>query len=84
MKLNVVLINSVKEYIARCPDLDINCFGSTRDEAIRRIKNVLHFYIDSAKELGLMVENFDEILIEGEKKLTFSIEGGLPKINSIN
>lgn len=67
MKISVKLIENNNEYIANCPELDINCYGSDKNEAIRRIGNVIHFYIHSAKELGLNVENLNEIIIEGEK-----------------
>jgi phosphotransferase system HPr-like phosphotransfer protein len=68
MKISVKLIQSNDEIIANCPELDINCYGSDRNEAIRRIGSVIHFYINSAKELGLDVENLREIEIDGEKK----------------
>ena len=55
MKLSAELIKSEKEFVARCPELDINCYGSNKNEAIRRLKSVIQFYIDSAKELGLEV-----------------------------
>ncbi len=67
MKLSIKLIHNHKEIIANCPELDINCYGSDKEEAIRRIKNVINFYVDSAKELGLDVESLDEISVEGEK-----------------
>jgi len=66
MKLSIKLIQNHEEIIANCPELDINCYGSDKDEAIRRIKNVINFYVDSAKELGLDVESLTEISVEGE------------------
>ncbi|HQN74784.1 MAG TPA: hypothetical protein P5346_00015 [Spirochaetota bacterium] len=68
MKISVKLIQNENEIIANCPELDINCYGSDKDEAIRRIGSVINFYINSAKELGLDVENLNEITIDGEKK----------------
>ena len=67
MKISVKLIENKNEIIANCPELDINCYGSDKNEAIRRIGNVIYFYINSAKELGLDVEKLNEITIEGEK-----------------
>lgn len=67
MKLSIKLIHNHKEIIANCPELDINCYGSDKEEAIRRIKNVITFYVNSAKELGLDVESLDEISVDGEK-----------------
>jgi predicted RNase H-like HicB family nuclease len=66
MKLSIRLVELEKEYIANCPELDVNCYGSNREEAIRRLKNVLRFYIDSAHEFGLEVESFESISIEGD------------------
>jgi hypothetical protein len=66
MKLSVKIIQSHDEIIANCPELDINCYGSDKEEAVRRIKKVIDFYVDSAKELGLDVESLSEISVEGE------------------
>jgi phosphosulfolactate synthase (CoM biosynthesis protein A) len=66
MKISVKLIEHENEFIANCPELDINCYGGNRNDAIRRIQSVINFYIESAKELGLDVENLSEIMIEGE------------------
>lgn len=65
MNISVKLIESKNEFIANCPELDINCYGSNQNEAIERIKDVIHFYIDSAKELGLDIENLNKIIING-------------------
>ncbi|MCP4131894.1 MAG: hypothetical protein GY754_13015 [bacterium] len=67
MKISISLIKKENEFIANCPELDINCYGANKNEAIRRIKSVIHFYIDSAKELGLNVDSLDEITVEGHK-----------------
>ena len=61
MKLTVEIVESNSEFIAVCPELDINCYGSNRNEASRRIKNVIDFYIDSAKEMGLQLNKVDGI-----------------------
>jgi len=66
MKISIRLIENNNEFIATCPELDINCYGSDRIEAVRRIKNVIHFYINSARELGLDVETLNEIMLEGD------------------
>jgi predicted RNase H-like HicB family nuclease len=66
MKLSAELIKSEKEYIARCPELDINCYGYDKDEAIRRLRSVIRFYIASAKELGLEIDELTAISINGE------------------
>ncbi len=75
MKLSVNIIELDNEYIANCPELDINCYGVDKSEAVRRIVNVLQFYIDSAKELGIDVESIDDIKIDGlPENLLFPIE----------
>lgn len=66
MKLSIQVIELEREYIANCPELEINCYGADRSDAIRRIQNVLQFYISSAQELGFDVENFDSMAIDGE------------------
>lgn len=66
MKITIKLIQSESEFIATCPELDINCYGSDKEEAARRIQSVIHFYVDSARALGLDVEKLNEISFEGE------------------
>jgi hypothetical protein len=84
MKLSIKLIQSHDEIIANCPELDINCYGSDKDEAIRRIKTVINFYMDSARELGLDVESLTEISVEGEKNQPVVEETITSNSNSIN
>jgi len=71
MKLSITLLQVDDEFIASCPELEINCYGSDKGDAVRRIKNVLQFYIASAQELGFDVESLDTMIIEGEKHLPF-------------
>ncbi len=66
MKITIKLIEADNEIIATCPELDINCYGSDKEEAARRIQSVIHFYVDSARSLGLDVEQLNEISVEGE------------------
>ena len=78
MNISIKLIENGLEYIANCPELDINCDGSDREEALRRIKAVINFYLNSAKELGISVNPSKDILIEGteidfyEKQINFN------------
>jgi predicted RNase H-like HicB family nuclease len=65
MKISVTLFEQENQYIASCPELEINCYGADKAEAARRIRDVLTFYIRSAEELGLEVEKFDNVSIEG-------------------
>ena len=84
MKLSIKLIESNNEIIANCPELDINCYGSDKDEAIRRIKKVINFYVDSAKELGLDVDALSEISVEGELEQKFNDELTDGELHTIN
>jgi len=65
MNVSIKLIDNGSEYIANCPELDINCYASNREDALRRIKAVIHFYINSAEELGISTNSFKDILFDG-------------------
>ncbi len=65
MNISIKLIDNGSEYIANCPELDINCYGSDRDEALRRIKAVINFYVNSAKELGISINPLKDLSFEG-------------------
>ncbi len=84
MKISVKLIENEHEIIANCPELDINCYGTTKGEAIRRIKSVINFYVESARELGLNVENLQEIQIEGNRNQDLTTTGLSSRSSSIN
>lgn len=83
MNISIKVIDNGSEYIANCPELDINCYGADRNEAIRRIKEVIHFYISSAKEMGLDVLPLRELSIEGKRNSlpVFSQPDGKNTIN---
>jgi hypothetical protein len=82
MKLSAELIKSEKEYIARCPELDINCYGYNKNEAIRRLRSVIRFYIASAKELGLEIDELAAISLNGENDFENNIKSN--RSNSVN
>ena len=82
MKLSAELIKSEKEYIARCPELDINCYGYDRKEAIRRLRSVIRFYISSAKELGLEIDELTAISLNGESEYSNQMDSG--QSNTVN
>lgn len=65
MKISVTMFELEDQFIASCPELEINCYGADKLEAARRIRNVLHFYIKSAEELGLDVDSIEGITIDG-------------------
>jgi hypothetical protein len=70
MKLSIRVTKLENEFIANCPELEINCYGIDKMDAVRRIQNVLQFYISSAQELGFDVEDFDSMVIDGEVPFT--------------
>lgn len=65
MNISIKLINVGSEFIANCPELDINCYGADKNEAMQRIRKVIAFYIESAKELGLDINPLKDISIDG-------------------
>ncbi|MCX7679737.1 MAG: hypothetical protein N2316_11040 [Spirochaetes bacterium] len=69
MKIHVRFIATEKEIIANCPELDVNCYGTSKDEAMRRFFNVLQFYFDAAQDLGLEIEQLESILIDDENRV---------------
>jgi hypothetical protein len=69
VKISIKTIELENEVIANCPELDINCYGASRRDAVRRLMNVLYFYMDSARDLGLDVEQFDDICVDGENSM---------------
>jgi hypothetical protein len=83
LKITIKLIEHDSEYIANCPELDINCYGENKREAVKRLIYVLQFYIESAKDLGLDVDQFDEVAVDGEFSVVKS-EAYCQKSNSIN
>jgi len=83
MNISIKLIDNGSEYIANCPELDINCYGSDKDEAIRRIRAVISFYINSAKELGISINPLKDISFEGSN-INFFSDQSLMNSNSIN
>lgn len=74
MNITIKLIDNGSEYIANCPELDINCYGSDKDEALRRIKAVINFYINSAKELGISINPLNDVFFDGSNVSFFSTQ----------
>ncbi|HNX24684.1 MAG TPA: hypothetical protein PKG60_11610 [Spirochaetota bacterium] len=83
MNISIKLIDNGSEYIANCPELDINCYGSDRDEALRRIRAVINFYINSAKELGISINPLKNLSFDGND-INFYASQTLQNSNSIN
>jgi predicted RNase H-like HicB family nuclease len=83
MNISIKLIDNGSEYIANCPELDINCYGSDRDEALRRIRAVINFYINSARELGISINPLTDISFDGSD-VSFFASQTLQNSNLIN
>lgn len=43
-------------YIASCPELDVHSYGQTTESAIERLKRIVNFYLESAEEMGMTLE----------------------------
>lgn len=84
MKLSIRVFEHKDEFIANCPELEINCYGTDRNDAVRRIQTVLQFYISSAQELGFDVENFDTMIIDGETPFSTALNHVLETSSSIH
>ncbi len=84
MNITINLARIKNEFIANCPELEINCYGSNKNEAIRRIKDVLHFYMYSAQEFGFDIEDLDSIIIDGIKTNNFKFKNLFSTPSSLN
>lgn len=65
MNVSVHVRLEKNEVLASCPELGINCYGSSRLEAIDRMKSVISFYLISAREMGLEVEHLEGLSVDG-------------------
>jgi len=45
-------------YVTSCFELDIHSHGETLNKAVNRLREVVNFYVASAEELGLVLEDF--------------------------
>ncbi len=84
MDISIKLIDNGSEYIANCPELDINCYGSDKNEAVRRIRKVINFYLESAKELGLDINPIKDLSIEGEQNVFITSDPAQANTETIN
>lgn len=46
----------ISTYVATCPELDIFAYGQTLDMAVNRLKRIVQFYMESAEEMGMTLE----------------------------
>ena len=50
MVLTVEVIKKEKKFIAKCKELDIYSYGTSSDKAVKRLKKIIAFYVQSAGE----------------------------------
>lgn len=62
-------------YMARCPELDVCSYGGSLEEAVERLKQIVNFYIESADEMGMTLE---------ELGLAPPEEEAPPRVSTIN
>lgn len=63
-------------FVASCPEFDIYSYGNTIELAVDRLKKVVGFYIESAEEMGVTLEELG--LSSAEEK------NAAPRISSVN
>lgn len=63
-------------FVASCPEFDIYSYGSSVEMAVERLKKVVGFYLESAQEMGVTLEELG-LSSADEKK-------NLPRVSSVN
>lgn len=46
----------LQTFVASCPELDIYSYGVSVEAAVNRLKKVVGFYLESADEMGVSLE----------------------------
>ncbi len=59
MRLTIEIFKQDRDFVAKCKELDIYSYGNTSDDAIKRLKRVITFYVKSVSEY--IDENTNEI-----------------------
>ncbi|MEK8022701.1 MAG: hypothetical protein AAB229_02730 [Candidatus Hydrogenedentota bacterium] len=52
-----VFRKDTETFVASCPELDIFSYGRTLESAVDRLKRVVSFYLESADEMGVSLED---------------------------
>ena len=60
-----VFLNKDNKYIATSPELNVFSYGETANSAVERLDKIVKFYMESAEELGVTLE---ELGLKGEKQ----------------
>ncbi|MDI6786110.1 MAG: hypothetical protein QMD92_05305 [bacterium] len=69
-----------ESYIASCPKLDIYGCGKSIEEAVSRLKKIVNFYVESAEELGISLEELCDASKDAAHRTSFSAKEGNDKI----
>ena len=60
VKLNILTYREEDRYLAICPEMDAVAYGDTKEQAIRRLRASLFFFI---KETGYTISDTERIKI---------------------
>jgi predicted RNase H-like HicB family nuclease len=71
-----VFRKDAETYVASCPELDIFSYGHTLESAVERLKRVVSFYLESADEMGVSIEDLG---LRRERA-----ESDVPRVSSVN
>lgn len=63
-------------YIASCAELDVHSYGTTAEMAVERLKRIVNFYLESAEEMGLSLE---ELGLQNSAE-----KAAVPRVASVN
>lgn len=66
MEVQIELDQEKDVFRASCPSLDIHCFGLSQGQALVRLKLVMQFYMETARERGLEID-VDSHSVDWEK-----------------
>ena len=72
-----VFRKDAETFVASCPELDIFSYGRTLETAVERLKRVVTFYLESADEMGVTLEDLGLTQHAGD-------ESDVPRVSSVN
>ena len=65
-----VFLNKDNKYIATSPELNVFSYGETADKAVDRLDKIINFYMESADELGVSIEELGLKNEESKKRVS--------------
>ena len=63
-----------KSYSALCPEFDVASCGSSIEEAQKNLVEAVQLYLESAKELGILNDVFEEAGFIGKDRMIAPVE----------